>query len=87
MSELTLTELTTILRECAGQDENTDLSGADILDKEFKDLGYDSLAMLETAARIQIVHGVVLADDVVVEAATPRELIRLVNQSLGDARP
>ncbi|MGK5691825.1 acyl carrier protein [Streptomyces sp. URMC 128] len=84
MSELTLTELTTILRECAGEDENAGLRGGDVLDTTFTDLGYDSLAMLETAARIQIVYGVVLADDVVVEASTPRELLSLVNESLAE---
>ncbi|MEU0074329.1 acyl carrier protein [Streptomyces sp. NPDC006332] len=82
MSELTLTDLTTILRECAGENETSALRGGEVLDTEFKDLGYDSLAMLETAARIQITYGVVLADDVVVEASTPRELMRVVNQSM-----
>jgi act minimal PKS acyl carrier protein len=83
MSEMTLTELTAILRECAGEDESSTLRG-DVLDAKFKDLGYDSLAMLETAARIRITYGVVLADDVVVEAGTPRELIGLVNRSIGE---
>ena len=84
MSELTLTGLTAILRECAGEDDNSTLRG-DILDTTFSDLGYDSIAVLETAGRIQVEYGVVLADDVVVEAGTPRRLLALVNRSLDDA--
>lgn len=62
----------------------TALRDGDLLETEFKDLGSDSPAMLETAARIQIVYGVVPADDVVVEAGTPRELLPLVNRSIGE---
>lgn len=84
MSELTLTELTEILRECAGEDNNSTLRG-EILDVEFGDLGYDSIALMETAGRIQIKYGVTLADEVVVKADTPRELLRLVNRSINNA--
>lgn len=82
MAELGLTALITILRECAGEDEEVDLDG-EVLDVEFQDLGYDSIALLETASRIQIAYGVVLADDVVVQARTPRELLDLVNRTIG----
>jgi act minimal PKS acyl carrier protein len=81
MSELTLVGLTAILRESAGEDESSTLQG-DIMDAEFSELGYDSIALMETAGRIQIDYGVVLADDVVVQARTPRELLRLVNRSI-----
>lgn len=81
MSELTLVGLTTILRESAGEDESFTLQG-DILDMPFSDLGYDSIALMETAGRIQVDYGVVLADDVVAEASTPRDLLRLVNRSI-----
>jgi act minimal PKS acyl carrier protein len=82
MSDLTLTGLTTILRECAGEDD-AGLRG-DILDTEFSDLGYDSISLLETAGRIQIRYGVALADDVVTEAKTPRELLGLVNKAINE---
>lgn len=84
MSELTLTDLTQILRECAGEDDTSTLRG-DILDVGFDDLGYDSIALMETAGRIQIKYGVALADDVVVQANTPRELLLLVNRSINNA--
>jgi act minimal PKS acyl carrier protein len=84
MSELTLTGLMRIMRECAGEYEGMD-SGGDILNAEFDALGYDSIALLETAGRIQREYGVSLADDVVAEAKTPRELLGLVNKAIGDA--
>nr|AHA81979.1 Arm9 [uncultured bacterium] len=85
MSEFMLTDLTAILRECAGEDDNSALQG-DILDVAFDRLGYDSIALMETAGRIQIQYGVPLADDVVVLANTPRELLELVNRSIVDNR-
>ena len=84
MSELSLSGLTAILRECAGEDGDSNLRG-DILDTAFSDLGYDSIALMETAGRIQTRYGIVLADDVVFEARTPRKLLDLVNRSLGGA--
>ncbi|HEX6970550.1 MAG TPA: acyl carrier protein [Micromonosporaceae bacterium] len=82
MSDRTLTidDLKRILRECAGADEQVDLDG-DILDTEFIDLGYDSLAMLETSSRIEREYGIKLDDDTVVSATTPRAFLALVNGS------
>ena len=48
----------------------------------FQDLGYDSLAMMETAARITQEYGVDLSDDEITEVATPRALLDLVNRSV-----
>ncbi|MCM6771860.1 acyl carrier protein [Nocardia sp. CDC159] len=84
MTQMTLDDLTRILREAAGADEAVDLSG-DILDTPFDDLGYDSIAMLETASRIQVAYKVVLSDDAFIGAETPRELIDLVNGLLTTA--
>ncbi|WP_409493543.1 acyl carrier protein [Amycolatopsis sp. cmx-11-12] len=85
MSKLTLTDLTEMMRECAGESEEVDLRG-DVLDILFDDLGYDSIALLETAARIQRDHGVNLPDDAVTDAKTPRALLGLVNQAIEDRR-
>ncbi|KOG87803.1 actinorhodin polyketide synthase acyl carrier protein [Streptomyces varsoviensis] len=71
MAALTLDELKQILRESAGEDESVDLSG-DVLDVPFIDIGYDSLALLETAGRVERIYGVTLVDDAVSEAETPR---------------
>jgi act minimal PKS acyl carrier protein len=84
MSDMTLDDLVRILREAAGEDDSAALSG-DILDTPFADLGYDSIAVLETAGRIQVAYEVVLADDSIVTAGTPRELIGVVNHALTSA--
>jgi act minimal PKS acyl carrier protein len=75
----TLADLCRILTEVAGTEQGVDLDG-DILDTPFEDLGYDSLALLETSARIGQEFGRVLSDDAVVEALTPRIMLDLVNR-------
>ncbi|MEV4498043.1 acyl carrier protein [Micromonospora arborensis] len=81
MTTLELPVLRDILRECAGEDDAADLQG-DILDVPFSDLGYDSLALLETASVIQRRFGARLADDAVTRAETPRALLDLTNETL-----
>lgn len=79
--ELTLHDLRRILRAAAGADEGVDLD-ADILDVPFEDLGYDSLALLETGSRIEREFGIELADTTMADAATPRALLTSVNGQL-----
>lgn len=81
MKQMALQDLTSIMREAAGEDDSAALDG-DILDTPFSDLGYDSIAILETAGQIQVTYEVVLDDDSVFGAETPRELIALVNANL-----
>ncbi|GGV64882.1 actinorhodin polyketide synthase acyl carrier protein [Streptomyces longisporoflavus] len=81
VTELTVEDLTRIMRESAGEDESVDLSG-DILDSDFTELGYDSLALLETAGRISRDYGVELSDDDLDGIATPREFLTAVNRTL-----
>ncbi|MCG7203818.1 MULTISPECIES: acyl carrier protein [Streptomyces] len=86
MAHIQIDDLRRILVACAGEDDGIDLSG-DILDTSFGDLGYDSLALMETAARIERDYGVALADDVIADARTPRDLLDLVNRAVpADAR-
>lgn len=80
MINVTLDDVRRILISCAGDLETSDLSG-DISDLEFDDLGYDSLALLETAARIKQELGVHIPDDRITELRTPRELLDMVNGS------
>ena len=80
-----LQDLRRILRESAGTAEGVDLDG-DILDIEFDDLGYDSIAMMETAARISREYGIPLDDDALTLAVTPRLLLELTS-SAGEGRP
>ncbi|MFB7947564.1 acyl carrier protein [Kitasatospora phosalacinea] len=80
----TLDDLRRILRSGAGADEGVDLDG-DILDVDFADLGYESLALLETGVLVEKDFDVTLADETLTTARTPRALIDAVNAQLGKA--
>ncbi|MFF3916338.1 acyl carrier protein [Streptomyces sp. NPDC001852] len=79
--EFTLEDLKRILRDAAGTEEGVDLEG-EILDTELEALGYESLALLETAGRIEREYDITLDDSVVTDAKTPRALLELVNEQL-----
>ncbi|MCZ0983339.1 acyl carrier protein [Streptomyces diastatochromogenes] len=81
----TLNDLRTVLLEAAGTDEEVDLDG-DILDTGFEELGYESLALLETAGRVERTYGITLDEEALADASTPRLLIALVNTHLTAAR-
>ncbi|MEU4584507.1 acyl carrier protein [Kitasatospora aureofaciens] len=83
MTRFELTDLTVLLRESAGENEGVDLDG-DIQDVSFADLGYDSLAMLQTTGRVEREWGVLLDDEAVSEAETPRQYLELVNRALSE---
>nr|CAM34343.1 putative acyl carrier protein (ACP) [Streptomyces tendae] len=84
MSSFTLEDLRAIMRDSIGVDESVDLTGAQA-DTDFGTLGYDSLAVLELAGRIQRMHGIPLADDDLLTASTPREVVALVNRHTTEA--
>jgi act minimal PKS acyl carrier protein len=83
---LTIDGLKTALQAAAGDDEVSVLEG-DILDVAFGDLGYDSLAIMETTNHIERQFGVSLPEDEVGQVQTPRELLELVNRHAGSATP
>jgi minimal PKS acyl carrier protein len=78
---MTLDDLRRILRRAAGEAEGADLDG-DILDTEFAELGYDSIALMETGGQIERERGIRLDDDTMTSVPTPRALLALVNQRL-----
>ncbi|MBK3588317.1 acyl carrier protein [Streptomyces microflavus] len=82
----TLESLKRILREGAGADESVDFDG-DILDADFEELGYESLAILETCGRIEREYGITLDDSVVSDVRTPRRMVEVVNEHLGQTAP
>jgi minimal PKS acyl carrier protein len=84
VTTFTIDQLRRILREGAGADEGIDLDG-DILDTGFEELGYDSLALLETGSRIEREYGIRLGDAVLTGAETPRALLAAVNAHLATA--
>ncbi|MFJ3127020.1 acyl carrier protein [Streptomyces sp. NPDC093108] len=81
MDRLELIELTTLLRACAGEGEGIDLDG-DVLDTLFLDLGYDSLALLQTTGIIERDYDVLLDEEALEDAETPRQYLDLVNRAL-----
>ena len=82
MSEFTMDDLRTVMQEAAG--ENRHLEG-DVLDEQFTELGYDSLALLEAAARVERSFGVQIGDDEIADIGTPQDFIQLVNSRLASA--
>lgn len=84
MSDFTLDDVRRIIRSCAGVDESVDLNG-DVLDVEFDELGYDSLAVLEFSARVQREYGVPMPDDAPSHMTTPRLAIEFVNLQFAQA--
>lgn len=81
MSTLTVEELFQALVESAGESE-IEVAPADSLDVPFADIGYDSLALMETAARITKRTGVRVDDEELIDAETPRQLLNLFNRAL-----
>ncbi|MFI6490861.1 acyl carrier protein [Streptomyces sp. NPDC050564] len=80
-SEFSIDDLKRILAEGAGGEN--ELMG-DIQDVAFEDLGYDSLALLETGIRIGREYGLEFEDTAFVDVDTPRDLVGVVNAHLLD---
>ncbi len=81
MSQINLEGLKAIMLRCSGVDEGITLDDT-ILDTEFGDLGYDSLAVLEIASQLQREYGLKIPDEAIEEMETPRSVIDYVNSSL-----
>ncbi|WP_424217473.1 acyl carrier protein (plasmid) [Streptomyces sp. BI20] len=79
--EFTLADLHRVLLEGAGAEEDEFDGVTDFLDTDFEVLGFESLAMLETIARIEREYEVTLGEDVFTHR-TPRALITAVNTHL-----
>ncbi|TWP50394.1 acyl carrier protein [Lentzea tibetensis] len=78
MKSFTLSDLTGILGSCAGVDDAVKLDESRP-DEQFGDLGYDSLAILELAGRIQRTFGITMPDEAVDHMKTPRQAVDYVN--------
>lgn len=81
MRQMTLHDLQDIMRECAGEDESAQ-SLEQAPDEDFIDLGYDSLALLETQARVKREYGVEFSEDDLADVTTPREFVEFFNSLL-----
>ncbi|GAB2769442.1 acyl carrier protein [Streptomyces daliensis] len=74
-------DLRLILVEAAGSVEGVDLMSQEFIDTDLYQLGYDSLALMELATRIQQRFGVTISDDEVTELRTFRTILDRVNSS------
>ncbi|KPM56072.1 actinorhodin polyketide synthase acyl carrier protein [Frankia sp. R43] len=82
MAAMTLDELCHLLVAVAGE-PIAEVASTDLADTEFTELGYDSLALMEAAARIAQEYGVRIPDADIFEMQTPRDLLDLVNGAPG----
>jgi minimal PKS acyl carrier protein len=78
---MSIDDLRGILIACAGGDDLDALHG-DISGMSFEELGYDSLALIETAAKLKLEHGVTIPDEEITEVGTPNELLSLINDRI-----
>lgn len=78
MSQLAIDDLRRIMIEAAGTDSADALAG-DFAERTFDDLGFDSLALIETLARIGIQARTRIPDVDINEYKTPQQVLDLVN--------
>jgi act minimal PKS acyl carrier protein len=69
------------MREFSWEDESA-RPLEQVPEQTFEELGYDSLALLETHSRIKRDYGVEIPEDDLDEVTTPQELVDLVNARL-----
>ncbi len=84
MAQFTLNDLTAIVHECSGVTDGQTLDDAS-LDQPLRELGYDSLAVLEIASRIQREFSLSIPDEAIDQMTTARAIIDYVNDSLSVA--
>lgn len=78
----TIVELKTMVQEIAAVDlDGSRLSETELLDQPLKQLGCDSLAMLDVTAEIERVYGISIPDDVVLTLKTARQVLDFVNDA------
>jgi act minimal PKS acyl carrier protein len=78
----TTKDLQRILESSSGVAEGVDWEDPATMNKPFTELGYDSLALLELAARVQQEYGVHMPDDSVVLMTDPAAALDYLNQRL-----
>lgn len=81
MERFTLEDLRRTLRECAGEDERVSHRG-DLLDYTFEELGYDSIAVMNTASTIERELNVSLPEGELDFTATLRDYLAFINERL-----
>lgn len=83
MTALTLPTLRQLLADAAGASD-AEAATENYGDQPFVDLGYDSLALMESAAMLKRRHGIEIPEDVLGELTTPNEMLAYVNSTRVD---
>ncbi|MEU9713193.1 acyl carrier protein [Streptomyces sp. NPDC007027] len=81
VQQITIDDLQTMMFRCAGEAEDT-LSLVEAPDSSFEELGYDSLALLETYSELERDFGIELCEDDLGDILTARQLVDVVNSLL-----
>jgi minimal PKS acyl carrier protein len=82
---LSLDEFKEVLRAAAGEAGTLDESPEAVLDTQFSDLGYDSLAVMEVSAQVERRFGITLPEEETSALQTPREYLDYVNTRIAEA--
>jgi act minimal PKS acyl carrier protein len=80
-ARVTMHDLKRALEEGSGVDEGVDLD-RDLETMAFSELGYDSLAVLETGLRLGRENDIELDDSVFADLDTPQQMLDAVNDAL-----
>jgi acyl carrier protein len=81
MSMFTLAELKVVVHEASGVTDGVSLDES-TLDETMRELGYDSLAVLEIASKLQRDFGIDMPDEAIEGMQTPRAILDYVNSQL-----
>lgn len=73
-----LEDLKTVMRRCTGTNDASSLDG-DITNVRFRDLGYDSLAVLEIASNLQRAYRIAFSDEAIEQMVTPADVLQYLN--------
>jgi act minimal PKS acyl carrier protein len=84
MTEFTMQDLQQLLVASAGAAEDVEWDSEQVLDMPFDEIGYDSLALLEMAAKVQQNYGIPVPDDAIAEMKTPRTALTYLNGRLSE---
>lgn len=81
MQEFTLEELIELIETHAGEPEEGELD-VTVVDVLFQELGYDSVQLLEVISHIKERYGLDLAEEILAEVRTPRQILDTINEIL-----
>ncbi|MGX5694239.1 acyl carrier protein [Dermacoccus abyssi] len=80
-TQITMADVKRALQEGSGVQEGIDLD-RDLAVMSFRDMGYDSLAVLETGLRLSRENDIQIDDEVFTDLETPQQLLDEVNLAL-----